>query len=192
VPIKEVDNGRAEQVKRVGKQMTTQQVAPAKKLLEGRTIRETVRKVGLSEKQLARLGPRKREAIQLKASELLDDGGLKLEDFIKNHLIPQLSATKRKVIRYKGKITEVNEIPDRRARLRALRTIFFGCTALSPQEIPTLMSRKICGLLSLIFPGRPVNLINLSTFYPHHRLRVGLALERLPSLFVTRRKYFWS
>ncbi len=112
-------------VKRVGRQMTTRQVALVKKLLEGRTIRETVRKVSFSDKKLARLGRRKREAIQLKATELLDEGGLKLEEFIKNHLIPQLSATKKKVFRYKGKITEVYEIPDHRARLTALRTAFW-------------------------------------------------------------------
>ena len=65
---------------------------------------------------------RKGKADRSDRSQPQDNHYMTLEEYIVNHLTPQLSATKKIVIRYKGEITDEIEVSDDRARLRAVRT----------------------------------------------------------------------
>ena len=71
-------------------------------------------------KGIRKLTPLQLARAELKTPKCVDNQAMTLDDFIKSRLIPQLNANKKKVIFYKGKVTDVYEMPDGRAQLRAL------------------------------------------------------------------------
>ncbi len=83
-------------------------------------------------------GTRKMTPLQLALAELktakhVGSEAATLEDWVKDYLIPQLNATKKKVIVYKGKVMGVQEVPDHRARLKALHAAFQLRGAFAPE-----------------------------------------------------------
>jgi hypothetical protein len=58
-----------------------------------------------------------------------------LEHYIKNRLIPQLSATKKKILHWTGKIVDVVVLPDHEARLDACITVAW-LQGLYPADTP--------------------------------------------------------
>ena len=55
------------------------------------------------------------------AARVIDAGGMTLERVVADYLVPAADATKTIDIKYRGQITERREVPDLRARFRAMR-----------------------------------------------------------------------
>jgi hypothetical protein len=69
-----------------------------------------------------KLTPRQLALAELKTPER-PDGPIALTDFIKNYLMPRMDAKKRRVILFKGKVSDVYEFPDPSEQLQALCTV---------------------------------------------------------------------
>ena len=126
--------------KKVAKKLMPRQVALAKSFLGSMAITEVARRARVSKEKLARPNHRKRTTFRCNGWGLLDWRGLTPEDFDKNHLIPQLYATKKKIIRSRGKVICECRVPDNRAQLRALTTALWLHGAL-PSVKPKLAKR---------------------------------------------------
>jgi hypothetical protein len=85
---------------------------------------------------IGKMTPRQLALAELKTSKHVDNPAMTLEDFINNHLIPQLNATKKKVIFYKEKVTDICEMPDGRAQLKALRVALWMHGAFPEDPMP--------------------------------------------------------
>jgi|HubBroStandDraft_2_1064218.scaffolds.fasta_scaffold372725_1 hypothetical protein len=69
-----------------------------------------------------KLTPRQLALVELKMPER-PNGPITLTDFIKNYLIPRMDAKKRKVVLFKGKVSDVYEFPDPSKQLQSLSAI---------------------------------------------------------------------
>ena len=87
-------------------------------------------------KGIRKLTPLQLARAELKTPKCVDNQAMTLDDFIKSRLIPQLNAKKKKVIFYKGKVTDVYEMPDSRAQLRALEVALWMHGALPDDPMP--------------------------------------------------------
>src|SRR5262252_7097895 len=97
---------------RPSKELTPRQIMFAKHLLTGATITEAARRAGYSQKNLSQSGHQALKTIRAKAPELMVRLELTPQVLIEKYLVPLLSATKRKLFQYKGKIIESRTFPD--------------------------------------------------------------------------------
>jgi hypothetical protein len=69
-----------------------------------------------------KLTPRQLALVELKTPER-PNGPITLTDFIQNYLMPRMDAKKRRVVVFKGKVSDVFEFPDPSKQLEALCTV---------------------------------------------------------------------
>ena len=115
-----------EQLQRVRKGQSVLADAKGANPMKRKKVMEGIRK--LTPLQLARA--------ELKTPKCVDNQAMTLDDFIKSRLIPQLNANKKKVIFYKGKVTDVYEMPDGRAQLKALQVALWMHGAFPEDPMP--------------------------------------------------------
>jgi hypothetical protein len=90
------------------------------------------RKSDIARKKLTPLQLAKEE---LKGRRRAKNKRITAGDFIKNRLLPQLSATKKQIIHRNGKIVDVLALPDHMARLEALEKVLW-LRGLYPADMP--------------------------------------------------------
>jgi hypothetical protein len=91
-------------------------------------------------KRKSNIARKKLTPLQLARAELKRQGRPKnepmtLEHYIKNRLIPQLSAKKKEILHYRGRIVDVVALPDHEARLDARITVAW-LLGLYPADTP--------------------------------------------------------
>lgn len=101
----------------------------AKSFMESRRIKWLVRMTDKAEKDVVKAPRRRSEPIRLKASGPTDYRDQSLEAFIE-YLISQLFATKKMSNFHKREHSQVVEVPDNKARLRAVRKLLWLMGAL--------------------------------------------------------------
>jgi hypothetical protein len=90
------------------------------------------RKSNIARKKLTPLQLAKAE---LKGQRRPKNERITIEDYIKNRLLPQLSATKKEIIHRNGKVVDVLALPDHNARLEALDKVLW-LQGLYPADTP--------------------------------------------------------
>jgi hypothetical protein len=107
------------------------------------------RKSDIARKKLTPLQLAKEE---LKGRRRAKNKRITAGDFIKNRLLPQLSATKKQIIHRNGKIVDVLALPDHMARLEALEKVLW-LHGLYPADTP--MPPGLMRDIEFIIPDPP-------------------------------------